>query len=53
MRPSLMKSGKMSVAPSGLGLRDRARLPRAYAAGLCFFRPFGPGVLIASYKESR
>src|SRR5690348_9085540 len=34
----------MDVAPSGLGfLADR--LPRAYATGLRFWRPFGPAVV--------
>jgi len=31
----------LSVAPSGLALLVE-RWPRAHAAGLCFFRPFGP-----------
>ena len=35
---------RMSAAPSGLRDLGHIRQPRAYAAGLCFFRPFGPGL---------
>ena len=34
----------MNFAPSGLGSLDLQPRPRAHAAGLCFSRPFGPGV---------